>query len=134
MPHDTPHPVDLHVGGRLRLARRLRALPQQVLAQRLGVSFQQIQKYEKGTNRISASTLYGLAVLLNVPIAWFFAGLESASPQGSHANIAIVRAFMATREGAELALLLPEQPPRIRAQVLALIHAFADPEPLADAC
>lgn len=70
-----PSPVDVHIGARLRLLRSERRLAQQKLGDAVGVSFQQIQKYEKGTNRISASMLYAIARRLAVPLAAFIEGL-----------------------------------------------------------
>ena len=69
------HPVDLHVGTRLRQQRRARGLSQTELGGRLGISFQQLQKYETGRNRISASRLWELADVLGVPVTCFFEGL-----------------------------------------------------------
>ncbi len=66
------HPVDIHVGARVRLRRTLRGMTQTDLGDAIGVTFQQMQKYEKGTNRISASRLYALAGALDVPISFFF--------------------------------------------------------------
>jgi transcriptional regulator with XRE-family HTH domain len=70
--------IDLHLGKRLRARRRLLGLTQQQLAQVVGVRFQQIQKYECGANRISASRLWELAEVLNVPISYFYEGLQSS--------------------------------------------------------
>lgn len=70
------HPVDIHVGKKLKELRQLRSLTQTDIAQGLGISFQQIQKYELGRNRISASRLYELAHLLDVETSYFFAGLN----------------------------------------------------------
>jgi transcriptional regulator with XRE-family HTH domain len=67
-----PDPVDIHVGGRIRMRRILLGLSQEVVASQLGISFQQLQKYESGANRISASRLYDVAHFLNVPVAYFF--------------------------------------------------------------
>lgn len=67
-----PNPVDIHVGGRIRLRRTLLGLSQEKLAQGLGLTFQQIQKYERGANRVGASRLYQLAQVLDVPVAFFF--------------------------------------------------------------
>ncbi len=71
-----PHPVDLHVGGRLKQIRGLRGLSQTNLADSVGLTFQQIQKYENGANRISASRLWEFAERLNVPISFFYDGLD----------------------------------------------------------
>lgn len=68
--------IDVHVGKRLRAARMLRGMSQTGLGDALGISFQQIQKYEKGTNRIGVGTLYVISKTLNVPIGYFFEGLE----------------------------------------------------------
>ncbi len=74
--------VDAHVGTRLRVRRTLLGLNQADLAQMLGITSQQVQKYENGDNRISASRLYQLATLLEVPVAWFFEGATaSMDPQ-----------------------------------------------------
>jgi transcriptional regulator with XRE-family HTH domain len=72
------HPVDIHVGGRIRAIRKAAGLSQEKLADHLGISFQQVQKYERGTNRISASKLFEAAGLLGVEISDFFAGLNAA--------------------------------------------------------
>jgi transcriptional regulator with XRE-family HTH domain len=69
--------LDLHVAKRLRSARLQRNISQEIAAEALGVTFQQIQKYEKGTNRISASKLFELAGLYDVPIQWFFEGFNA---------------------------------------------------------
>ncbi len=73
---DLPHPVDAHVGQRLRLRRALMGLSQERLAELVGVTFQQIQKYERGANRIGSSRLYELSRVLGVPVGYFFEGLE----------------------------------------------------------
>ena len=73
------HPVDVHVGGRVRLRRVFLGYSQEKLANALGLTFQQIQKYERGTNRIFASRLFHLARVLRVPVSYFYQGL---SPQG----------------------------------------------------
>ena len=67
-----PHPVDVHVGGRLRLRRRLLEMSQTNLGNALGVTFQQVQKYERGANRISASRLFQISQVLDAPISYFF--------------------------------------------------------------
>ncbi len=82
-----PHPVDTHVGRQLRARRELRGLPQKELARQLGISFQQVQKYESGANRISASKMWQLCEVLDITPGYFFEGLEgkrrSKSANGS---------------------------------------------------
>lgn len=74
-----PHPVDIHVGKRMRQRREMRGLPQKELARQLGISFQQVQKYESGANRISASKLWQLCSVLDVEPGYFFEGLDGGS-------------------------------------------------------
>lgn len=74
---DKPHPVDIHVGSRVRLRRTLRGMSQQRLAGELGLTFQQVQKYERGANRIGASRLYELSEVLDVPPSFFFEGIAA---------------------------------------------------------
>jgi transcriptional regulator with XRE-family HTH domain len=69
---DKPNPIDVHVGHRLRLRRTLLGMSQERLAQLLGLTFQQIQKYERGVNRIGSSRLYELGRILHVPVSFFF--------------------------------------------------------------
>lgn len=75
---DGPDPVDVHVGMRLRQRRTLLGMSQEKLAKAFGVSFQQVQKYERGANRISASRLHLLTKILDVPVSYFFEGLPTA--------------------------------------------------------
>ena len=70
------HPVDVHVGKRIRHRRWLVGMTQQQLAERVGIKFQQIQKYETGANRVSASRLWDIADALEVPVSFFFEGLN----------------------------------------------------------
>ncbi|HUH85597.1 MAG TPA: helix-turn-helix domain-containing protein [Stellaceae bacterium] len=72
---DGPHPIDIHVGARIRTSRALAGLNQTELAKRVGVTFQSIQKYERGTNRVSASRLQEIADVLGVPVSSFFEGM-----------------------------------------------------------
>jgi transcriptional regulator with XRE-family HTH domain len=77
----TPNPIDVHVGRRLRLRRTLLGMSQERLGELLGLTFQQIQKYERGANRIGSSRLYELAQILDVPVAFFFDDLPEAAAQ-----------------------------------------------------
>ena len=67
-----PNPVDIHVGGRIRLRRTLLGMSQEKLGKAIGLTFQQVQKYERGTNRVGSSRLFQLAKVLNVPVSFFF--------------------------------------------------------------
>ncbi len=73
-----PHPIDVHVGARVRVRRTLLGMSQTTLGEALGITFQQMQKYEKGTNRISASRLFDLSRVLDVPIQFFFDDMPAA--------------------------------------------------------
>lgn len=88
MPKDMdagPSPIDVHVGQRVRLRRKMMGISQERLAEGLGLTFQQVQKYERGANRISASKLYQIARVLQVPTGFFFEGLDDpASPSGDN--------------------------------------------------
>lgn len=77
-----PHPVDVHVGKRLRLRRSMLCMSQDDLGKQVGITFQQIQKYERGTNRISASRIWEFARILNVSEEYFFEGLEGNKASG----------------------------------------------------
>lgn len=74
-----PHPTDVHVGKRLREVRIMRGLTQTQLGEKLGISFQQVQKYEKGTNRIGSSRLWDMCGILDVPVSFYFEGLSEKS-------------------------------------------------------
>ena len=75
-----PHHVDTHVGQRVRARRKMLGLSQEALGAALGVSFQQVQKYEKGTNRAGASRLWQISEALKVPVQYFFEGLSTSEP------------------------------------------------------
>ncbi len=75
-----PRPVDIHVGARMRQRRTLLGMTQTTLADALGISFQQVQKYENGTNRIGASRLFDLSRVLDVPVEYFFDDMPTVDP------------------------------------------------------
>jgi transcriptional regulator with XRE-family HTH domain len=103
------HPVDRHVGLIARLRRRALSLSQSTVAGQLGVSFQQLQKYERGANRISASSLHALSLILDLPVAKFFDGLP-APPKprsGAPAPRDLVTEMVAAPDGPALAESLP---------------------------
>ena len=80
---DGPSPVDVHVGARIKLRRSLLGLSQERLGDALGLTFQQVQKYERGANRVSASRLYDLARVLDVPVSFFFDDFAEGGPQAA---------------------------------------------------
>ena len=93
-----PNPIDVHVGNRIRLRRTLLGMSQERLAEQIGLTFQQVQKYERGTNRVSSSRLFDLSRVLDVPIRYFFeemsAGVErpsAAANIASSASVTVVR-------------------------------------------
>lgn len=125
--HREPNPIDLYVGERIRIRRKLLGLSQEALANSLGLTFQQVQKYERGTNRISASKLYQTARTLQAPISYFFEGVdEEIHAEGSDGE-ASVHSFLATGEGIELAASFPRiESVRHRRRVLDLVKTLAD--------
>ena len=121
-----PSSVDVHVGGRVRVRRRLINMTQETLADLIEVTFQQVQKYERGTNRISASKLFGIAEALEAPISYFFDGLDETTDAGGPGSAAeqTVQSFLRTPEGLELARLFPRiaRGP-LRRRILELVRA-----------
>jgi transcriptional regulator with XRE-family HTH domain len=121
-----PHLVDIHVGARIRMRRKSMGLSQTQLADSVGITFQQLQKYERGSNRVSASKLYGMAVTLQTSVAWFFEGMTVLDAAGDGDKVTLaVRRFMATEEGVELASLVPQLPMAQRLQILALAKTLS---------
>ncbi len=135
---ENPEPVDIHVGGRVRMRRLFLGLSQEKLANAIGVSFQQLQKYERGTNRISASRLYALTKFLGVPVSWFFedapsdrrsasAAAASASREGRNASVADP---MGASETVKLVRAYYQiSDPRVRKKILGVIRSVAEPRP-----
>jgi len=128
----SPNPIDLHVGGRIRMRRKVLGVSQERLAEALGLTFQQVQKYERGSNRVSASKLYEIARFLGSPISYFFEGL--ADPTSGEAAVVdgpeqMMHDFLMTSEGLELAAVFPKIPRgRVRRRVLDLIRSLAGEE------
>ena len=125
-----PNPVDIHVGKRIRARRKDVRVSQEKLAEQLGLTFQQIQKYEKGSNRVSASKLYEIARALQASIEYFFRGLEN--PSGGTPGMTendtspFVHDFVTTTEGRELVGEFAKiQDPQVRKQMLDLIKSLA---------
>ncbi len=89
----TPNPVDTHVGNRIRLRRLMLGLSQEKLAELLGITFQQVQKYERGLNRVGASRLWDLAQVLDVPVTFFYEELDDGAKNKSPRNICTTLSF-----------------------------------------
>jgi transcriptional regulator with XRE-family HTH domain len=96
-----PNPVDRHVGARVRMRRLMLDMTQTQLGDKLGLTFQQVQKYEKGTNRIGASRLQHIADVLQVPVSFFFEGADSEM-KNTESRSVFVSEFLASSEGIAL--------------------------------
>ena len=132
-----PNPIDTHVGSRVRLRRMLLGISQEKLGERLGLTFQQVQKYEKGVNRIGASRLFDLSTVLGVPISFFYedapAGEARVQPipgfAESPAADSNILEFLSTREGLELNKAFARiQDPKSRRAILDLVRSLAGGE------
>jgi transcriptional regulator with XRE-family HTH domain len=131
MTGDGPHPVDRHVGLHIRMRRKALGISQEKLAEALGLTFQQVQKYERGANRVSASKLWEIARALKITVAYFYEGLEEELEGGLKGFMgAHAQAFLLTPEGLELAGSFPRiRRPALRRRVLELVRALAETEP-----
>jgi transcriptional regulator with XRE-family HTH domain len=125
--HQTAAEIDQHVGARLRVRRIETGLSQEALGERLGVSFQQIQKYERGANRISASRLFVLANALSVPVQFFFDGLDDDAPLAAAPEGDELYRFIASSDGVALALAFSKiSDQKIRRSVIDLVRTLAE--------
>jgi len=122
----TPDPIDIHVGQRVRARRKMLSLSQTQLGKELGVTFQQVQKYERGTNRIGSSRLFRMSTALDVPVAYFFEGAETKLP-GYNDALGNVKDNYKRRETKELVeAYYGIADPRIRKKVLGLARLLAN--------
>ena len=120
-----PHPVDVYVGKRIRHRRWLVGMTQQKLAERVGIKFQQIQKYETGANRVSASRLWDIADALDVEIGFFFEGLETGG--GSKLEEARVPSdIMGDKEALDLVRSYYSIPENQRRRLFELARVLSD--------
>jgi transcriptional regulator with XRE-family HTH domain len=126
---DGPHPVDRHVGLHIRMRRKALGISQERLAEALGLTFQQVQKYERGANRVSASKLFEIARALKTNVAYFYEGLEEESQEPAARGFigANAQQFLLTPEGLELAATFPKlRRASLRRKVLDLVRAVAE--------
>jgi transcriptional regulator with XRE-family HTH domain len=123
--------VDHGIGLRIRTRRLELGVSQETLAEMLGVTFQQVQKYEKGVNRVAASRLFELAAVLDVPVGFFFQGLTSTATSAvAEAEEPYLHDVLATPEGAQLmALFARIDSPKLRRRVIELVRVLAEVEP-----
>lgn len=120
---DGPHPIDVHVGARIRLQRIMRGLTQTDLAHRVGISFQSVQKYERGENRVSASRLHEFAQALGVGEQYFFDGLTS---DGSATRAMALSANEGRELQRQLAAVLAIEDRRLRSLIIQLLKVLTD--------
>jgi transcriptional regulator with XRE-family HTH domain len=131
MPRGVLNPIDKHVGSRLRMRRLMLDMSQTAIADALGLTFQQVQKYEKGTNRIGASRLQHISQILQVPVPFFFEGgpaapgLEPAARETDF-PVSYVTDFLATSDGLSLvkAFMLIKDP-KLRRAIVRLVEEIA---------
>jgi len=128
-----PNPVDKYVGSRVRMRRIMLGMSQEKLGEALGLTFQQVQKYEKGTNRIGASRLQQISHILQVPVAFFFEGAPNLQGQGDGLreapSPAYVSDFLATSEGLSLTKAFTRiKEPKLRRRIVDLVEQIAGEE------
>ena len=133
MAKKAPNPIDKHVGSRVRMRRMMLSMSQEKLGGALGLTFQQVQKYEKGTNRIGASRLQQISQILQVPVAFFFEGAPTFHPQDESLSEApsptYVSDFLATSDGLALTKAFMEiKEPKLRRRIVDLVEEIAGRE------
>jgi transcriptional regulator with XRE-family HTH domain len=133
MPRDVPDPVDKHVGMKLRARRTKLSMSQSTLAEALGLTFQQVQKYEKGANRIGAGRLQQIAQILQMPVESFFEGLPHERGQRrmptDAPDLQYVADYLATADGLQLAKAFMQIPnTKLRRSIVNLVEQLADSE------
>jgi transcriptional regulator with XRE-family HTH domain len=131
MTKKAPNPIDKHVGSRVRMRRMMLGMSQEKLGDALALTFQQVQKYEKGTNRIGASRLQQISNILQVPVAFFFEGApnlsEGTAPTGEGApSPTYVSDFLATSDGLSLTKAFMRIPDaKLRRRIVDLVQQIA---------
>jgi transcriptional regulator with XRE-family HTH domain len=127
MPAKPPNPVDRHVGSRVRMRRIMLGMSQERLGEGLGLTFQQIQKYEKGTNRIGASRIQHISEILQVPVSFLFEGSPGSSAHfGEAPSPTYVADFLATAEGLALIRAFTRVPDiKLRRAIVDMVELIA---------
>ena len=125
----SPNPIDIHVGTRVRLRRQVMKMSQEKLGDQLGVTFQQVQKYERGANRVGASRLWKMSQVLDVPVGFFYDGLEEMGGSTEFATddeLPIVYEFINSTDGVNLAKAVSQiKNKAVRRQILELARSLA---------
>ena len=126
-----PNPIDVHVGSRIRLRRNMLGMSQERLGESLGITFQQIQKYEKGTNRVGASRLQAIASIQGVPVSFFFEDAPGGESQptgfAEESSTNQVVDFLNSAEGLQLSrAFVAISDSRVRRRILDLVKTLAD--------
>lgn len=123
----SPNPIDIHVGARVRMRRFLLGMSQSKLAEQLGVTFQQVQKYEKGTSRISASRLQTIANVFGVPVGFFFENIPDHVHQETDPLSDSADASLLTQEGVALnKAFVRIRSAKVRRSIVELVKLLAD--------
>ncbi|HET7849675.1 MAG TPA: helix-turn-helix transcriptional regulator [Pseudolabrys sp.] len=133
MAKKAPNPIDKHVGSRVRMRRMMMSMSQEKLGDALGLTFQQVQKYEKGTNRIGASRLQQISHILQVPVSFFFEGAPHlaghATGMGEAPSPAYVSDFLATSDGLALTkAFMRIKNSKLRRRIVDLVEQIAGEE------
>ena len=129
MPKKQANPIDIQVGNRVRIRRMLIGMSQERLGDLLGLTFQQVQKYEKGVNRIGAGRLFEVSRILNVPVDFFYEGVNAIPAGASEAESAPVMDFVSSGEGLQLSLAFMKiRDTKVRKRVLDLVKSLAEEE------
>jgi len=127
-----PNPIDVHVGSRIRLRRNMLGMSQEKLGDNLGITFQQIQKYEKGTNRVGASRLQAISSILAVPVSFFFEDAPGGGGGGTPGfaednSTSHVVDFLNSAEGLQLnRAFVGISDPKVRRRILDLVKSLTD--------
>lgn len=125
-----PDPIDVYVGSRIRLRRNLVGMSQEKLGEQLGITFQQIQKYEKGTNRVGASRLQAISEILDVSVSFFFEEVPGATAPDGFAESAVnYMDFCSSNEGIQLMRAFTNiRDPKVRRKIIDLAKALSNGE------
>ncbi len=132
MAKKAPNPIDKHVGSRVRMRRMMLSMSQEKLGDSLGLTFQQVQKYEKGTNRIGTSRLQQISLILQVPVSFFFEGAPgpSADGFGEAASPAYITDFLASNDGFALVkAFMRVENAKLRRRLIELIEEMGGEKP-----